>query len=69
MPGYPAPLAAWMLLTAAFAGALSYVLLFRRDLVKGKPPPRYLLPFLGVLLASVALGLFIFLVLVMIASS
>ena len=67
-----APLAAWLLLTIAVAGALSYVLIFRGDLVKGKPPgappPRYL-RVLGWLLASVAVVLFIFLVLVVIGTS
>jgi len=68
MPALPAPLAAWLLLTIAVASALSYVLIFRRDLVKGKSPPRYL-PFLGWLLASVAVVLFVFLVLVTIGTS
>ena len=67
-----APLVAWLLLTIALASALSYVLIFRRDLVKGKPaptaPPPYL-PVLGWLLASVAVVLFIFLVLVVIGTS
>jgi len=67
-----APLAAWLLLTIAVAGALSYVLIFRGDLVKsspaGTPPPRYLLV-LGWLLASAAAVLFIFLVLVVIGTS
>ena len=67
-----APLAAWLLLTIALAGALSYVLIFRRDLVKGQPagtPPSRYLPVLGWLLASVAAALFIFLVLVVIGTS
>jgi len=67
-----APLAAWLLLTIAVAGALSYVLIFRGDLVKGKPPgtpPSRYLPVLGWLLASVAVVMFIFLVLVVIGTS
>ncbi|TMC05100.1 MAG: hypothetical protein E6J35_04130 [Chloroflexi bacterium] len=68
MPGFSAPLAAWLLLTIAVTGALGYVLIVRRDLVKGTPLPGYL-PLLGWLLASVAVVLFIFLVLVVIGTS
>ena len=72
MPTLNAALAAWLLLVIAATSAVSYVLIFRRDLVKGKPPgtppPRYL-PFLGWLLASVAVVLFVFLVLVAIGTS
>ncbi len=68
MPGFSASLAAWLLLTIAVTGALSYVLIVRPDLVKGTPLPRYL-PLLGWVLASVAVVLFIFLVLVVIGTS
>jgi len=68
MSPFPAPLAAWLLLTIAVTSGLSYVLIFRRDLVRGNSPPRYLL-FLGWLLASAAVVLFVFLVLVTIGTS
>jgi hypothetical protein len=67
MPVFPAPLAALLLLTAVLAGALSYVLLFRRDLVKGNPP-RWL-PLIGWLLASVAAVLLIVLGLIVARAS
>ena len=68
----PAPLAAWLLLVLAATSALSYVLIYRHDLVKGQrpgiPPPRYL-TVLGWLLALGAVVLFVFLVLVTIGTS
>jgi hypothetical protein len=67
MPVFPAPLAALMLLTAVLAGAVSYVLLFRRDLVKGNPP-RWL-PLIGWLLASYAVVVLILLWLVVAGTS
>ena len=68
MPGPDAALAAWLLLLIAGTGGLSYVLIFRRDLVRPNPPPWYLTA-AGWLLASVAIGLFIFLVTVVIGTS
>jgi hypothetical protein len=72
MPTLNAALAAWLLLVIAATSTVGYVLIFRRDLVRGGPPgtapPRYL-SVLGWLLASVAVVLFIFLVLVVIGTS
>jgi hypothetical protein len=68
MPGLPPALAAWLLLPIVLTGALSYVLLFRRDLVKGKHPP-WLPALTGWLFGSVAVVLFVFLVLVATATS
>ena len=67
-----APLAAWLLLVLAATSVVSYVLIYRHDLVKGQrpgiPPPRYL-TVLGWLLALGAVVLFVFLVLVTIGTS
>lgn len=63
MPGLDTALAAWLLLVIAATSALSYVLLFRRDLVKGNHPS-WFPPLMGWVLASVAVVLFIFFVLV-----
>jgi len=72
MPALNAALAGWLLLVIAATSAVGYVLIFRRDLVRGRPPgtppPRYL-TVVGWLLASVAVALFIFLVLVAIGTS
>jgi hypothetical protein len=72
MPTPYAAVAAWLLLVIAATSTVGYVLIFRRDLVRGRPPgtapPRYL-SVLGWLLASVAVVLFIFLVLVVIGTS
>jgi hypothetical protein len=72
MPTLYAAVAAWLLLVIAATSTVGYALIFRRDLVRGRPPgtdpPRYL-SVLGWLLASVAVVLFIFLVLVVIGTS
>jgi hypothetical protein len=68
MRGLDPALAAWLVLVIAITSALSYVLIFRRDLVRGNAPPRFL-TILGWLLASAAAVIFVFLVLVAIGTS